>query len=115
VSDDLEDLTKAQVVTQLMKSSTQAHHDLGASHEVKFEIPRGNFTLVVIDTEVLNGHHMNDDPSITKLYGKHAVQRILSGEEDTHYPAHFSFQFLRLRLNFLCGAAFRSPQPSGVR
>jgi hypothetical protein len=22
---------------------------------------------------------------------------------------------LRLRLNFLCGAAFRSPQPSGVR
>jgi hypothetical protein len=93
VSDDLEDLSKAQVVTQLIKSSTQSKHVLGDEHEVKFEIPRGNFTLVVIDTEVLNGHHMNDDPSITKLYGKHAVQRILSGEEGTHYPAHFSFQF----------------------
>jgi hypothetical protein len=91
-SDKLEDLTKAQVVTQLLKSSNQSEHDLGAYHEVKFEIPRGNFTLVVIDTEVLKGHHMNDDPSITKLYGKHAVQRILFGGEDTHYGVSDSMQ-----------------------
>jgi hypothetical protein len=43
-----------------------------------------------------------------------ATGRVLRGRQVFFYLV-LSFATLRLRLNFLCGAAFRSPQPSRVR